>query len=191
MLRLFVGLELPDAIKHSLVAIRSNLKGARWQTTDQLHLTLCFIGNLDDDHLPAIYDALHGLTVTPFNLTVEGIGLFGSSQHPKNLWVGVREEAAVATLHDELHRRLAPLDIEPQGRAYHPHITLARFRGRRTRQYAARQDKREPPSGLRELLQQHQGLSLPPFGVDHVSLFSSTRRPEGSHYQVIGRFPAD
>ncbi|TBW59615.1 RNA 2',3'-cyclic phosphodiesterase [Marinobacter halodurans] len=191
MLRLFVGLELPDDIRQALTALRSELKGARWQTAEQIHLTLSFIGNVDDDCLPLVYDALYGLRLEPFKLTVSGVGLFGSPQYPKNLWAGVIEREPLIALHEGIHERLSGFNVASQERGFHPHVTLARFRGRRTRQYAARQDKREPAQSLNRFLEHYGHLALPPFGVHHVSLFSSTQRPEGSHYQVIGRFPAD
>lgn len=191
MLRLFVGLELPEDVRQALTAIRGELKGARWQTAGQLHMTLSFIGNVGDDNLPVIYDALYGLPLDPFPVTVAGVGLFGSPQYPKNLWAGVLDREPLIDLHEEIHQRLKPLNVTSQGRGFRPHITLARFRGRRTRQYAARQDKREPAQSLNRFLDKYGQLELPSFGVHHVSLFSSTQRPEGSHYQVIGRFPAD
>lgn len=191
MLRLFAGLELPPGTRQALAELRSDLKGARWQTASQFHLTLCFMGNLDDERLPAIYDALNGLEVQPFTITVRGVGLFGSNQHPKNLWANIANADPVLALQDRVRSRLAPLELDLQERPFQPHITLARFRWRRTRQHSVRQDRKQVASGITDFLARHENATLPPFEVNHVSLFNSTRRPDGSHYQVIGRFPAN
>lgn len=191
MLRLFVGLELPDNIKYQLTALRSNLAGARWQTPEQLHLTLCFIGNVSDELLDAIYESLYDVALDPFNLAVTQVGLFGSSVHPKNLWAGVMPEAPVNALHADIVRRLATVGIELPETPFQPHITLARFRRRRSRQIMVRQDRKIEQPAIDQFLKDNANLQLPAFRVNHVSLFSSTQRPEGSHYQIIGRFPSD
>lgn len=191
MFRLFAGLELPTDTRQALTNVRSDIKGARWQSASQLHLTLCFMGNLDDEQLPTIYDALSGLEVSAFTVAIRGVGLFGSSQHPKNLWAGVADDGALAALQEQVRSRLVPLELDLQQRPFQPHITLARFRWRRTRQHSVRQDRKQVATGLNDFLRHYENVSFPPFEVNHVSLFNSTRRPDGSHYQVIGRFPAD
>lgn len=191
MLRLFVGLELPDTIKQQLFALKAPMVDAKWQTPEQLHLTLCFIGNVDDEFLDPIYEALYGITLTPFKLAVNRLGLFGSPMHPKNLWAGVAPQAPVADLHDNIAQRLAAIDLEPQEKPFQPHITLARFRRRRSRQLMVRQDRKADHSAIEQFLKKNAELQLPEFQVSHVSLFSSTQRPEGAHYQIIGRFPSD
>ncbi|BES72273.1 RNA 2',3'-cyclic phosphodiesterase [Marinobacter nanhaiticus D15-8W] len=191
MLRLFVGLELPNSIKHQLATLRTEISGAKWQTPEQMHLTLCFIGNVDDERLDAIYDALYGATVEPFTLAVDRLGMFGSRMHPKTLWAGVSPEAPVVQLHEDIVRCLAGIGLEPWENAYRPHITLARFRRRRSRQLVVRQDKKVESPAINQFLSQNDNLELPEFQVSHISLFSSTQRPEGSHYQIIGRFPSD
>lgn len=191
MLRLFVGLELPNSIKHQLAPLRTEMAGARWQTPEQLHLTLCFIGNVGDERLDAIYDALHGVTVEPFTLAVTKLGMFGSRMHPKNLWAGVSPEAPVLQLHEDIVRCLASIGLEQAESTYQPHITLARFRRRRSRQLVVRQDSKVDSPAINQFLSQNDRLELPEFEVSHISLYSSTQRPEGSHYQIIGRFPSD
>ncbi|WP_148862179.1 RNA 2',3'-cyclic phosphodiesterase [Marinobacter fonticola] len=191
MLRLFVGLELPSDTKQQLITLRTELTDAKWQTEEQLHLTLCFIGNVDDEQLDAIYEELYRVTLAPFRLAVNEVGLFGSPLHPQNLWAGVAPESPVKALHEAIHERMAPLGVSPPEKPFRPHVTLARFRRRRSRQPLIRPDRKTEMPVIEHFLERHKQLALPDFHVGHFSLFSSTQRPEGSHYQVIGRFPSD
>lgn len=174
-LRLFFGLELPDAIKQRLLTIQQPVAGARWQRVDQLHLTLAFLGSVEAQRLPDICDAARNLAVEPFDLAVTGVGCFGHPDRPKNLWAGVQPVEELAGLHDELLQRLAACGFGQEKRTFRPHITLSRFR--------------KEPGSVRELLREHQAVHAGTFSVNQVALFESVCGEQGSVYQIIERFP--
>ncbi|KPP98019.1 RNA 2',3'-cyclic phosphodiesterase [Marinobacter sp. HL-58] len=173
-LRLFFGLEIPQAIKQRLLQIQQPVAGARWQRADQLHLTLAFLGSVDAGRLPVVCDAARNLPVEPFELTVCGIGCFGAPDRPKNLWAGVQPKEDLVRLHCALDQGLAQSGLAGERRRFHPHITLSRFK--------------KGAGPVTELLQSPEQLVVGSFAVDRFALFQSVRGEQGSVYQIIERF---
>ena len=89
MIRLFVALELPEAVRTRLSMLQGGVPGARWSTDEQLHLTLRFIGEVDDNVAHDIDDALAGIRAPAFTLELAGVGEFGG-KNPRALWAGVQ-----------------------------------------------------------------------------------------------------
>ena len=87
-MRLFAGIALPDDVAQSLAALQAGVPGARWQTREQLHLTLRFIGEADGRAATAIDDALTTISAPAFSLELKGVGSFGG-RRPHALWAGV------------------------------------------------------------------------------------------------------
>lgn len=175
MPRLFVGLELPQDIRAQLLAMRRDIRGARWQNDNQLHLTLGFIGNVDDTTGAAIRAALQYLDADAFELTLQGVGRFGTTERPRNLWVGASPEAPLVAIHGQVQSMLKAAGLDPDERPYKPHVTLARM-GRQ--------------SGSTEaFLEEFADFRSRSFRVGAVSLFRSTLSHEGSHYEVLYRIP--
>ena len=90
MHRLFVGLRPPEAIRARLLAIMGGIPGARWQSDDQLHLTLRFIGEVDRPQAEDAALALSGVQFPPFEVALAGVGMFDTRGRPNALWAGVR-----------------------------------------------------------------------------------------------------
>ena len=127
MQRLFVALELPVAVRDALLAAMGGVPGARWQTDDQLHLTLRFLGQVDRHAAADIDSALAMVNFQPFALALADIGSFDRRGRIDCLWVGVRPRDAVAALAQRVDATLARVGIAPETRAFVPHITVARF----------------------------------------------------------------
>lgn len=173
MPRLFVGIELPEELKQHLSGVREAYPAARWHGPEQLHLTLNFIGNVDEQHARRMAAALAGIGESPFSLAVQGVGYFGTPQRPSVLWAGLAPSAALHQLQQTLEQRLMPLGLVVEERPYTPHITLARVR---------------PGVPLQAFLQQYAQLSSSAFQVDHICLFLSSGGEQGVRYQVIERY---
>lgn len=169
--RLFYALALPAAVKERLVSIRAPLTGARWQREDQLHLTVVFLGSVDESQLAAIREAGRELPAEPFDLTIRGLGCFGLPERPKYLWAGIEPSDQLSELHGLLSQRLALCGFRQEERQYRPHITLARFR--------------QPAGSIQGLLEAYRGFYAGSFQVDRVSLFQSTQGPDGSVYTLL------
>lgn len=174
MHRLFVAIDLPFMVKDALVAMMGGVIGARWQTEDQLHLTLRFIGEVDTRTANAVTDALAIVRHPPFDMCLRGIGSFERKGRTDTLWIRAEPAEPVKALHNKLDRALTRIGIAPETRAYHPHVTLARFsRG---------------AGPLDAFMHGSGGVGTEPFTVDSFCLFESRLTEAGADYSVVERF---
>lgn len=171
-MRLFVGLELPNPVKAALLAFMGGVAGARWQREDQLHLTLRFIGEVDRHGAHDIVAALGRVNIRPFQAQLGEAGLFEHRGRVDTLWVGVRPAEPVAALARSVNAALAGVGIAPEGRAFVPHITLAR--GRSMIGVTG-----WPQSPVPRIGWQANGFAL----------FESHMGKDGSDYAVLARWP--
>ena len=135
-IRAFIAIELPSQIKAALAQLQGNLrtsKGAsvKWVDPEGVHLTLKFLGNVDESEVPAITKALSEAVkgVAPFSLQLGDPGAFPNTHAPRVVWVGVGGEIEpLSTLHNNVDNVLAPLGFPAEKRAFSPHLTLGRVR---------------------------------------------------------------
>ena len=128
MHRLFIAIDFPDEVRESLANICFGILGAKWVSKDQLHLTIRFIGDADDQLFSDITETLHDVNASRFNLTLKGVGYFPPHKKPNVLWVGMEPCEELMLLRDSVEKLLEELGLEPEGRKFHPHLTLARLR---------------------------------------------------------------
>jgi 2'-5' RNA ligase len=174
MHRLFVAFPLPPAIRARLLAAMGGIPGARWQRDDQLHLTLRFIGEIDR---PAAEDAALALAAVhhpPIEIALYGTGQFESRGRPNAVWAGITPRDALAGLHKKVDQALVRAGRPPEGRAYLPHITLARMNAQ-----SGAADK---------FLEAHAALASPSFTLTHFHLYESHLGREGASYEVVQRY---
>ncbi len=171
MTRLFVAIDLPPALKAALIGLGGGVPGANWVDEEGMHLTLRFIGEVDGLLFRDIRQALGDVLVDPFDLVLEGVGTFPPRGTPTVLWAGVEKHETLLSLKHKIDGTLASLGIEPEGRKYSPHITLARL-------------KDAPMSHLGDFLVQHARLKTEPFEVNEFHLFSSTLTSNGPIYEI-------
>lgn len=177
MHRLFVAIRPPAEVRARLRILMGGVKGARWQDDDQLHLTLRFIGEVETPQAEDVAAALAMARSPRFEVAVEGVGSFSSRGRVNALWAGVRPHDPLAHLHRKIDQALVRVGLEPERRAYLPHITLARF-GREA-------------GGVEAFLEHNAGLTSLPFEVDHFALFESQLGHEGAAYTIVERYPLD
>ena len=171
MHRLFVAIRPPETVRALLLAAMGGIGGARWQTEDQIHLTLRFVGELDRHRAEDVAAALAGIHHPRFEIAINGIGAFERRGQPETVWAGVTPHEPLKTLHKKIDQAMVRVGIEPDQRAYLPHITLARLkRGSRS---------------VRNLLEASGGLRSQPFPVDNFALFESQLTPDGAVYTAI------
>lgn len=181
-MRLFVAVDPPEeakaAVEEVAAALRDRVPGARWTRPEGRHLTLAFLGNVDEDLVGAIGDAVAEAAggAAPFEVRLaRGVGGFPDVRRPRVLWVGVAEGAdALGGLAGRVAASLAPLGFEPQEREHHPHLTLARIP--RPRPVGALDDVRVPPLAFR---------------VGEVVLFRSQPQRGGARYTAMRRVSLD
>ena len=177
MHRLFIGLRPPAPIRAHLLAQMGGVHGARWQTDDQLHLTLRFIGEVERPLAEDVALALGQVHFPAIEAAIAGTGQFDSRGRPNAIWAGVRPHEPLAQLHRKLDQAMVRLGLEPERRAYLPHITLARLNG--------------PTNIADRYLADHAGLASPVFTFSHMVLFESTLGGEGAIYEAIERYKLD
>lgn len=175
MLRLFVAIRPPDAIRDLLLATMGGVSGARWQTDEQLHLTLRFIGEVDRHRAGDIDAALAAVHHPRFEIALNGLGAFERRGQPATIWAGVTPRDRLDSLHKKVTKALERTGIAPEQRAYAPHITLARLN--------------RSSGTVRNLLEQSGGMTSPPFRVDAFALYESRLTPDGAVYSVLERYP--
>ena len=175
MHRLFVAIRPPERIRALLLAAMGGISGARWQSDEQIHLTLRFIGEVDRHRAGDVHAALGAVHQPPFDLALNGIGAFERRGVAETLWAGVTPHAPLRALHKKVDAALARVGIAPDERAYLPHITIARLK------------RGAGPVG--NLLESAGGLGSPPFTADHFALFESDLTAEAAIYSMVERYP--
>ncbi len=170
MQRLFVALAIPDDVAQVMALIQSGVPGAHWQTREQLHLTLRFIGDVDGRDAAMIEDALAAIHAPAFTLEPHGVGAFGG-KHPHALWAGVRPNEALLHLQRKVESALQRAGQPADGQKYTPHITPARLtRGAGTGRVV-------------DWLTDHALFSAPAIAVSGFILYSSLLTSDGSIYR--------
>ena len=127
MMRLFVAVRPPPAVRDALTAAMGGVAGARWQDDDQLHLTLRFIGDVDRHTAADLVTALSALRHPPIAARLGTLGSFAARGRPNAVWVGVEPVTALTTLHYKVDQAVVRAGIAADPRAFVPHITLARL----------------------------------------------------------------
>lgn len=177
MHRLFVAIRPPRPVREQLLGVMGGVRGARWQSDDQLHLTLRFIGEVDRHLADDLHAALGAIHHPRFEIALSVIGSFERRGQAETLWAGVSPHEPLKTLHNKVDQAAARAAIAPDQRAYLPHITLARLNR-----------SAGPIAGL---LEQSGGLTSAPFMVDSFCLYESQLTPEGAVYSIVERYSLD
>ncbi|MBI3499255.1 MAG: RNA 2',3'-cyclic phosphodiesterase [Proteobacteria bacterium] len=175
-MRLFVGLPLPEDVRERLAGLCAGVPGARWVQPDMFHLTLRFIGEVDGGWFDDIDAALRTVAPPAFELNLLGVGHWERKGKATTLWAGVEKNAALVRLRDKVESALVRLGLEPEGRKYAPHVTLARL-------YDA------TPGRVVHFLADHGLFRTRPLPVESFALFSSFLSHGGAIYTPEAEYP--
>ena len=176
MPRLFTGLEIPARIVNRLSMMRGKLAGARWIDPENFHITLRFVGDIDDLQARAFATELEEIEFESFEVTIEGLGSFGGNK-PRALFAGVRLTEPMARLQKAHERAARRAGLPPEPRNFTPHITLARL-------------KDTKPAAVAEYLSYYGGLFAEPFRISEFVLFSSRANQGGGPYLIEECYPS-
>ncbi|MWV63524.1 RNA 2',3'-cyclic phosphodiesterase [Halorubrum sp. JWXQ-INN 858] len=184
-MRAFFSVDLPDglagAVADAAEPFADDVAGFRPVDPRSAHLTLKFLGDVDDDAIDDVRAAgeraVDRADVRPFTCSIAGFGVFPSIEYVRVVWAGIEAGAPELTrLHEALEAETTAIGIDPENHAFTPHVTLGRMtdaRGKRRVQDLVR--KRHPEIGR--------------FEVDEVRLRESARTHEGPTYRTVERFP--
>ena len=176
MVRLFVALELPDELRERLAMIEMGVGGAKWVPPENIHLTLRFIGEVDEAQGREIAYDLAGVRARSFDLTLVGAGHFESGRRVRQLWIGVERNPDLVALRDKIESVLVRAGLDPEGRRFAPHVTVARLNG-------------AAPDSVRRWLSANTLFRALPFAVERFVLFSSFLGKKGSIYRAEAEYP--
>jgi len=180
--RLFVALQIPPAVRESLgeflAALRAISSQPRWVRTENLHVTLKFIGEVQAEKLGDIRAALSSVhSDQSVMLDFRGVGFFPNEKRPRVFWAGIETSANLAQLARHIDRALEKLGVPAEKRPFSAHLTLARF---------------EPPGlpeKLRKAIQENARREFGSVATEEFHLIESKLKPGGAEYTTLETFP--
>jgi len=176
MLRLFVAFPLPDGVIARLSMLCSGVPGARWVEPENMHVTLRFIGEVDETTAADIDHALSAVEAPAFTTSLAGIETFGKGYKAHTLWVAVQPNTALTHLHAKVESAIVRAGQPPEPRKFTPHVTLARMT--------------KPEMGRLQNYIEGNGLfSAGPFAVDQFTLYESPPGTGGPVYTPLADYP--
>jgi RNA 2',3'-cyclic 3'-phosphodiesterase len=175
MPRIFTALEVPRSVALGLSLLKGGLPGARWIDAENYHITLRFIGDIDDRRADDLADALDRVEVAPFAVKVRGLGVFGSKL-PHSLVAHVEPDPRMLDLHAAIERLCQRLSLPGDPRRFQPHITLARLKNTRAEDAAL-------------YLTQRGLVAVPDYQAARFVLMSSRDSVGGGPYAIEAAYP--
>ena len=187
-MRLFTAIELSEDARLAIAAEQKRIaevvgRGAagslKWIRPEHMHLTLVFLGEIEEARAPAIIRAMGDDIgeAGPFAIVFAGIGMFPPQRAPRVLWLGLSRGAnETIALQRRVVERLSPTGVAIEERPFHPHLTLARWR-------ESRQADRRPVAAA------ERDAEVARVDVDAVTLFQSRLSSSGPAYTVLARAP--
>ena len=174
MMRLFTALPVPGEARAMLQSLPRSDLDARWTSSDDLHITLRYLGPVPEDSLPAIGEALARVRRPSFHVEVQGLGTFSGGRHPV-LWAAVQSTRKLTALAGDINEALAPLGFEMPNKPFTPHITLARL---------------NQPKGLESWIGKHERRVSARWQANSFTLYLSAEPDEQSRrYRALATWP--
>ena len=176
MIRLFAAVPTSSEIAEGLKRRQQGLPGARWRPAEHLHVTLGFFGEISETVAADVDAELASIQSEPFELELEGVGVFGEGPDMRVLWAGVGDSLPLRQLAGRCEAAARRAGLKPEHRPFKPHLTLAYL-------------KRAEPGRVAAWVQGHNLLKSPPFRVTWFGLYSSWPSKEGSRYDLEREYP--
>ena len=174
-MRLFIALDIPEDLKQTLGNLQVEVPGLRWVPLGQIHLTLAFLGEVDERFLPGLAEAVANISLPSFDLRPVGIGCFPDQRRPRVVWLGVLPEPGLLALAAAVRVAVQSCNIPLEERPFSPHITLARI-------------KQPPGMAFHTFLEQHRQLKLPQSTVRKFTLYQSSLDRSGAEHTSLRRY---
>jgi 2'-5' RNA ligase len=183
MKRTFIALDITPAPKliedYEVIRHRLRLERINWVQVDNLHITLNFLGDTDDNLLPDIFECIKNVTNKNncFELTFRSLGVFRNLRDPRVIWIGCDKSADLEQIKIVLDTGVHHIGIEPEGRDFSPHLTLGRVKEIRQQ------------NQLAQLIALHKDTVFQKQTIDKITLYESKLSPSGPEYIPLKVFP--
>ncbi len=178
-IRTFIAFDTPEEIREEIRKVQDTLRSAgadvRWETADKFHVTIKFLGDVEESRLPGVLSRISGVLNgrPPFTVVYEKVGVFPDLKRPRVIWIGCdNPDGTLLAMKEALDRELEPLGFEIEERRFRPHVTLGRVRS---------------PGKIKNLTPMLESLT---FGarngrIDVVSVMRSVLKPQGAEYSIL------
>ncbi|MEA2012715.1 MAG: RNA 2',3'-cyclic phosphodiesterase [Verrucomicrobiota bacterium] len=127
-MRIFTAIPIPAKLRQFIIEKNVPISGTKWIVTENLHITLRFIGKVSEEDFLKIKEAFHKIPFSPFSVKISDIGIFGSKKSPRIIWRGIKPEEKIIEMKKSIDEILYSLRIEKEKRSYRPHITIGRIK---------------------------------------------------------------
>lgn len=179
MIRSFISIPLPPAIRDALEDIQADLDVGRLTAPETFHITLAYLDKQTPQMLERMDEVLQQIDLPAFPVHIKGVGLFGGKA-PRALWAGVETDMALSTLRERVRRAVSRSGVDLPRERFRAHVTLARFKGR----FMPRDETR-----VQRFLAHHAASTLPAFTADRFVLYRSTLHHSGAMHDPLVDYP--
>lgn len=155
-----------------MLDLRQPIDGMQWQSKEQMHLTLKFVGEVDETTAGELQEELGKVDHPEFSMTIAGVGYFPEGKHPKVVWAGIKENANLRNLHQKVEDRCENMGIIPENRPFRPHITIGRTKNTSKR-------------AVTSFINQHKTFTLRDIPVSEFVLYESKLHPDGARHHRL------
>lgn len=177
-IRCFIAAEVPEAVKKSLgeiiLTLRKSGADVKWVAPQNIHITLKFLGSIDEELIGPIKEALSRKVAryAPFHIRIYDIGCFPDERRPRVVWVGVEDPGELQSLYKDIDAEMAGFGFPVETRPFSPHLTIGRVRS----------NKRV--TEMLRLFEEFRSVSFD-VGIEGISLMKSELKPAGAEYQSL------
>jgi 2'-5' RNA ligase len=178
-IRSFIAIDTAPEVKAAIVDVEEKLRATnadvRWEPIEKFHITLKFLGNVEEEKLHSLGNRLEEVLspFSAFSLTYQGVGCFPNLHHPRVVWIGAEnEDGTLRRIQEAVEEVSESFGFQRDERQFHPHITIGRVKGSRN---------------LKALVSELGNLSFTPHSamIKEVLLMKSDLKPSGSVYAVL------
>ncbi|OPZ78446.1 MAG: 2',5' RNA ligase family [Alphaproteobacteria bacterium ADurb.Bin438] len=178
MIRLFVGLDIPNDVRDHVYSLRGGIPNTRWIDKENYHLVLRFIGNVTEDDAYRVHQELETVKYDSFNLALTTLGTFKTGSYLRNMWLGVNNFHVLDGLNDKVEKAVSRAGIAKDVRKFHAHVKVAKFNNAN-------------PEKVNEYIMYNNLFKSRDFKVCYFCLFSSNPNKDGngSFFKVERSYP--
>lgn len=178
MIRLFVGLDIPNDVKDQVYSLRGGIPNTRWIDKENYHMVLRFIGNVTESDADRINEELMHVKFDSFNLSLKTLGTFKTGSYLRAMWLGVNNFNVLDALNDRIESAVSRAGISKDVRKFHAHVKIAKFNNAN-------------PEKVNEYIMYNNLFKTREFKVCYFCLFSSHQNKDGngSFFKVEKSYP--